>query len=133
MNIDIKFFNASAFDRNLKATIHYSGKLGFTDAAIKKFGLTPDKPKGALIGQNNSDLNDQNLYLRIIDPPNEESFKFAKAGAYYYLPTKTLFDSLEFDYKKKSIKFDIVELPNNGENIYKLIKREDVRRNEDEE
>jgi hypothetical protein len=129
MNLDINFFDASSFDKNLKATIHSTGKLGFTDAAIQKFKLTSEK--GALIGQNNNDNSDTNLYMKIIDQATPNSFKFAKAGAYYYLSTKTLFDNLQYDYKRKSIKFDIVEMSTNGETIYKMIKREDERRKEE--
>ena len=84
----LKFINPSELDKNLKATVHKSGKLGFTIEAAKKLSLDPTKT--AQIAINEDDANDKNLYIIIGDSSNANSFKVSKAGAYYYINTKPL-------------------------------------------
>ncbi|MBS1501169.1 MAG: hypothetical protein JST32_03855 [Bacteroidetes bacterium] len=103
----IKFFNPNELDRNLKATVHKSGKMGFTIEAANKMGLSIQK--GMLIGYNEDDNTDKNLYIVIDKDKQESSFQILKAGAYYYVNTKPLFDTLKVDYVNKTISFDIME------------------------
>ena len=101
--MEISFFKAKDFDGNLKATVHASGKLGFTDAAIKRIGL--HEKKGIKIGQNKSDPTDKNLYIVFTEDLDDETFKINKAGAYYYVNTKPLFENMEIPFKTKRVFF----------------------------
>lgn len=127
MDLKLKFYSATDFDGNLKASIHASGKLGFSESAIKKLGIGSDM--SALIAKNESET-DSNLYMSIQSPAQEGAFKFNKAGDYYSLNTKSLFDNLGFDYRRNSIRFDIVQIEYEGTKIYKMIKKEALRKNE---
>ena len=130
----LRFYNASDYDRNLRCTIHTSGKLGFTDAAKRKLGLNPELTKYAHIAKNDEDASDENLYMIVTDATDAEAFKFIKAGHYYYLNTAPLFDMMELDYQKDSISFDIREMPDEQYGkIYKLIKRQKPRTEDDEQ
>jgi len=60
--------------------------------------------------------------------PDDETFKINKAGVYYYLNTKNLFDELNLDYLRKKIIYDIQEIRNDDIDLYKLNKREIVRK-----
>jgi len=123
----IEFIKASDLERNVKCTIHKNGKLGFTEAAIKKLNLETNR--FIKIGTNEEDKNDTNLYMVIQSEGDEYSFKANKAGNYFYINTKALFDKLEIDYRKHSIIYDIVECKNDEGNLYyKLIKREKDRK-----
>lgn len=126
----IKFFDASKFDRNIKCTIHKSGKIGFSNAAIKKMNM--EKMYGAKIGMNEEDEEDQNLYLACIKEEDKSAFKFIKAGDYYYINAKPLLDDIKIDYRntKVTLIYDIIEIDLEGEKMYKLIKREVKRRKE---
>src|SRR5437868_2395334 len=103
----IRFFNPESLDKNLKATVHRSGKMGFTIEAAKKMELSSEKSMS--IGINEDDELDVNLYIVVHSSKQKESFPVLKAGAYHYVNTKPLFDSLKLDYLKYSISFEISE------------------------
>ena len=118
----LKFIKAQEIDKNVKCAIHKTGKLGFSSSAIEKLNLTTEK--GVMIAVNEEDEEDENLYLLIDDNINADTFRISKAGEYYYINTKALFDSLGVDYRNKRIIYDIVDFENDGTKMYKLIKRE---------
>ena len=62
------------------------------------------------VGTNDDDELDKDLYMTLQKEMDEFCFKVNKAGNYYYANTKELFDSLNIDYKKKTIMYDIVEM-----------------------
>ena len=126
--MEIEFFQPKDFEGNLKATIHVSGKLGFTDAAIKKIGIS--EKKGIKIGRNSKQAADKNLYAVFVDSSDETAFKINKAGAYYYVNTKALFDTMEIPYRTKRVSFDIVASELNGAKMYKLIYKEKIKTND---
>lgn len=118
----IKFYNPDELEKNLKVTIHKTGKMGFTMDAAKKLNL--QEMKSANIGFNEEDPEDKSLYLAISKDINEGRFRISKAGSYYYINTKILFDNLKLDYSKGNITYDMTEETLEGEVIYKLKKRE---------
>lgn len=122
----IKFFNPNSLDRNLKATVHKSGKLGFTVDAANKMGLKSNK--SAAVGMNEEDPSDNSLYIIIYDEQSEAAFKVAKAGEYYYLNLKSLFDTLKINYKAQSVIYDISEEQIDGQKIFKLARRENSKK-----
>ena len=122
----IKFIKASELDKNLKATIHKSGKFGFTIEAAGKLGL--NETKSISIGVNEDDLEDANLYVAVNNGVEKDAFKVNKAGGYYYVNTKLLFDNLKIDYANKSIMFDIVEEKIDDAIIYVFKRREIMKK-----
>lgn len=118
----INYYKPTVTTGNIKCTVHKNGKLGFSRQAIKKLNIS--EKSYAKIGFNAENNNDRDLYLRIQDNRDEETFKINKAGDYYYVNTKYLFDDLKIDYARKKIIFDIKELDENEDGIYKLSKRE---------
>lgn len=109
----------------VKATIHKSGKLGFSQSAINRLELSQDTYVKLAI--NESDSRDTNLYLLIVKEIDGETLKVNKAGEYYYLNTKDFFNEWGIDFRKKRIIYDIVDIEYEGEKIFKLIKREKER------
>lgn len=122
----IKYFKAADLDRNLKCTVHKSGKLGFTEAAIKKLDL--ENKRFVKIGQGEEIENSEDLYMTVQSEEDDYTFKANKAGDYFYVNTKALFDMLDIDYKKKSVMYDIIEMEEKGEIYYKLKRREKERK-----
>jgi len=122
--MELKFINAESFDTNLKCSIHKNGKLGFSSSAINKLKI--DKNKSVKFAQDEDEKANGNLYIVIQNSITEDAFKINKAGDYYYMNTKAMFDELGYDYRNKTIIFDIVktEEKHNELPIYKLIKRE---------
>lgn len=122
MDFEINFFNASEYDAKLKCTIQKTGKLGFTETTIKELKI--DEKKGVKIGEATDENGKKCLYLMITESADPAAFKVNKAGAYYYVNTKALFDKLSYNYTDVNIMFDMVEIESENSNVYKLLKRE---------
>ncbi|MDP4283847.1 MAG: hypothetical protein Q8891_05455 [Bacteroidota bacterium] len=123
----LKFLNPDKVEKNIKGTIHKSGKLGFTIQAANKLQLNKGKSVGIAI--NEDDESDKNLYIEIYSEKKEHSLPILKAGDYFYVNTKDLFDSLKFDYINNYITFDISELEISG-NVYFKFKFKERKRKE---
>ncbi len=83
----------------IKAAIHKSGKLGFSQLAIDKIGLNQNIY--VMIGTNRESKKDDSIYLMITEDSNEMAMKANKAGQYYYLNTKDFFNELVKLYLQK--------------------------------
>lgn len=120
--IKVRFFEPSLLTNRFKATIHKTGKLGFTNIAAKKLLL--NKGCRFQIGVNQEDPKDTCLYMMQCKNDSKDGFLVARAGEYYYINLTVLFDSLGIDYTSKKIIFDITKIEHNGQSIYKLEKRD---------
>lgn len=118
-----KILSSKEYNIKLKATIHSSGKLGFTADTADKLKLSP---KSAIKFAQDED-DESILYLINASEPDSDSFPVNKAGNYYYVNAKGLFDHLGFDYINNSIMFDMADVSENDIEIYKLTKREKRR------
>lgn len=119
--IDLEFFTS---DRNLgvvKATVHKTGKLGFSSGAAKLLKL--DKIKFFNVGVNRADINDSNLYIVPLEKETDKSFKVSKAGQYYYILIKNILAELKIDYKNESVIYNIEQVNQQENTIYKLMRR----------
>jgi hypothetical protein len=125
----VKFFNPNHLDKNLKASVHKTGKLGFTVEAARKMSLSTDK--SASIGINEDDPLDKSLYVMIRDGRRPESFNISKAGDYYYVNAKALFDNLKIDYVKDTVVYDITEEEYEEGALFKLRRREKSKKTND--
>ncbi len=105
--IKLKFFNPQTVDKNIKATVHKTGKLGFTVEAAKKLSL--DVGMSMKIAINEGDEADTNLYGVLYLNIEEQSFKIYRAGKYYFLNLKPLLDTIKLDYKQNTYIYDIAE------------------------
>jgi len=118
----LKFIKAEDLDKNSKATVHTSGKLGFSSDAMSLLGL--DENKFIAFATNEDDISDTSLYAVVYSGIQEGAFKINKAGGYFYVNTKSMFESLGVDYKNVKIIYDIVKTEYEGEPIYKMLRRE---------
>lgn len=120
-----KIISAKDFAIKLKAAIHSTGKLGFTEATAKELSLTKNSFVKFAIDESDS----KSLYLINGVDPDEEAFKVMSAGNYFSINTKQLFDSLGYDYKTKNIIFDMIKEKQYEErDVYKLLTREAPRK-----
>lgn len=124
--MEINFWKPTLSQGVVKATIHQSGKLGFSQAAIDKLELAQNTY--VMIGTSKDNRKDNSIYLVISDESNEMAIKVSKAGNYYYLNSKDFFNEIGVDYKSKSIIYDIVDISKEHEKLYKLIPREKDRK-----
>ncbi len=122
----IKFYSPEQLDKNLKATVHKTGKLGFTIDAAKKLELSENK--SISIGRNEEDVTDDDLYVIVNEGKQQGSFNVNKAGDYYYISTKALFDNFGWDYSKFAISFDITPIEYDGQKLYRFKKRQKAKK-----
>jgi hypothetical protein len=118
----LKFYKAADVASKAKATIHKTGKLGFSSETIGYLGI--EEGKYIKFAQNEEDENDVNLYAVLSDVQDEDCFRIHKSGNYYYVNTKGLFDSIGIEYFKKTIIYDIVKSEYEGAQIIKMNRRE---------
>ena len=102
----ITILSAKRFATTLKATIHRTGRLGFTAETATALDLNAEK--FAKFAQDNE--NDS-LYLIIINEGDEDAFPVRENGGYYFIATKVMFDTLGFNYENGNIMFDLVRQP----------------------
>lgn len=124
--MEINFWKPTSSSGPIKATIHKSGKLGFSQAAIEKLKLNQNIY--LMIGTNKENKKDNSIYMAISRESNDLAIKVNKAGNYYYLNTKDFFNEIGVDFKNKSIIYDIVDISSESEKLYKLIPREKDRK-----
>lgn len=103
----MKILSAVEYSTKLRASVHASGRLGFSYEAAKSLGI--NGKSSVKFGQDDDDPSV--LYLIVPTEPNEECFPVKPSGPYYYVPTKTLFDALGVDYAGSTVIFDLVRMP----------------------
>jgi hypothetical protein len=108
----IRIINAKQFTTKLKATIQFSGRLGFTEETAKALDLSAEK-----FARFAQDDEKNTLYLVIIDEASEDAFQIKSSSGYYYVPTKMMFDMLGFDYEHNTIMFDLIRQPSHDADL----------------
>lgn len=125
----LKFFNAGEIEHKAKATVHSSGKLGFSSDAIEFMNLS--ESKSIAFAKNEDDEDDPNLYAVVHESLKEGAFKISKAGDYFYVNTKNLFDVMGVDYKNTKVIYDLIKAEYEGGQIFKMLRREIKKKNKD--
>lgn len=119
----ISIIKTSDFNIKLKATIHSSGRLGFTADTADKLNLS----NGGFVKFARDDENENELFMIFVSEEDDDTFRVTRSGKYYYLPTTTMFQSFGYDFKKYNIMFDLVRMSDYDEivngKVYKLNKR----------
>lgn len=116
------FYNNNESSGKLKCTIQQTGRLGFTDATAKQLRLHEvDAVQFARDDQENDTL----YLVNDVSKSGPNAFKVCKAGMYYYVNTKHLFEELGLDFESNTIIFDLKREPKYKEmEVYKMTKRE---------
>lgn len=124
-----RILSAEKYGAKLKATIQQTGRLGFTETTAICLKLSAGR-----YAKFAQDEESKDLYLCMCEKKDKETFDVRLSGKYYYVPATTLFDMMGFDYKRKTIMFDLVrnsdlDMEMGGE-VYKMNKRENLKRKE---
>ncbi|MGN6800660.1 MAG: hypothetical protein ACTHJN_02075 [Ginsengibacter sp.] len=126
----IKFYNPKELDKTHKVTIQKTGKMGFTKDAAEYMKLS--NMKSANIGTDEERPQDNTLYLQLYND-SHGYFAVQKAGQYYYIKTKVLFDNLKLDYTNDTVSFDMDKISVDGNTYYKLrLRKEDFENGKEE-
>lgn len=120
----IRILDVNQYRVKLKATIQKSGRLGFTAKTAETLALS--SRCSVQLARDSED--DKALYMILIDGSAENSLGVKKAGKYFYLPTKRMFDAFYEDYNNKVVIFDLIPVPKLdaqfGGKVFKMMRRE---------
>lgn len=125
MALDLKNqYESSRLGVSLRCAIQASGKLCFTEKTIKAIRFTDESAFAIFPDSESKEILYLKLTTKTADP---EAFAVKKSSNYWYMHTKTLFNSLQIPYKEKRIIFDMeraldIEQQMGGE-WYKLLMR----------
>lgn len=121
----LQIIKKNELEKSVRATIQMSGKLGFTTEAAQKLGLSDDKT--IVFSKDGDESIDGRLvlYMQVLSGQHEDGFRVNKAGQYFYLSAKALFDTFKVPYAKKSIALDLTKVVIDGDTYYRCIQRED--------
>lgn len=108
----LTILSAKRFATTLKATIHRTGRLGFTSETAAALDLNAEK-----FAKFAQDDENKSLYLIIINEGNEDAFPVRENSGYYFIATKVMFDTLGFNYENGDIIFDLVRRPSLDEDL----------------
>lgn len=118
-----QFIQLNNCNVNLRCTIQSTGKLGFTSATAKALHLGENM--WVKFAQDTEDTSI--LYMVFVLEKTDDSFEVTKSGNYYTLHTRGLFEMLEYDYKNKTIIFDMARAANLDDTakgqVYKMKRR----------
>lgn len=125
IGIEIDFFEPEDKLGPIKATVHKSGKLGFSQGASKLIDF--EKNKLFKIGRK-KDANDSTnevLYLIPVENEDELTFKVMRAGAYYSMKIKRLLSQMNIDYRNENetVSYDIDEVKEGDKRYFKLVRK----------
>lgn len=85
----ISIIKTSDFNVKLKATIHSSGRLGFTADTANRLNLSEQ----TFIKFAKDDEVDNDLFMIIVPNGDDDTFRVVRSGKYYYLATTAMFQS----------------------------------------
>ena len=105
------------------ANVHRSGKIGFTVASGKHFGL--DTTKSVALMVNGQDTNDENIYgIFLSNGQKDQGYRITKNGEYYSVEAKEFFEQIGVDYSKP-ISFSVSDfVETDGTKMLKFTKRQ---------
>lgn len=128
----IRILDIEQYSVRLKATIQKSGRLGFTADTAEALALSTDMS----VQFARDDEGDRALYMVLREGQPANSFRVMKAGQYFYLPTRQMFDAFGEDYINKVVMFDLTPIDSLdaqfGGRVYKMARRELDRNNKKE-
>ena len=124
--IKFKYETPVTSKSRIKATAQRTGKLGFSSAAAEFMKLNTST--FYRVGTNAEDPDDNNLYLVVAAENDIQAFKVNKAGKYFYMSLKHVFDKNNIEYENERTIFDIKRMTEGEIKYYELKKREPINR-----
>jgi hypothetical protein len=105
------------------ANVQRSGKIGFTIASGKHFGVDTSKTIALMV--NAEDVSDDSIYgVFLSDGQKDQGYRITKNGEYHSIDAKEFFEEIGIDYSKP-LSFSISEfVETDGTKMLKFTRRE---------
>ncbi len=91
-----------------RASVHMTGRIGFSIQTAKKFGIGIDKSMGLAI--NEDDPNDPSIYGLLYEKGKPDTYRIIKGGDYHSVNAKSFFDTIGIDYSNGDISYNVLEV-----------------------
>lgn len=114
----LKFITPAKQAPVYRASVHQTGRIGFTIQTAKQFGITVDKSMGLAI--NEDDPDDNSIYGIIYDKGEPETYKIMKGGQYHSVNAKSFFDTVGIDYSNSDLSYNVSEVDIDGTKALKF-------------
>lgn len=118
-----KLVQATRLSKIAKASVHRTGRLGFSQGAARMLELGENRTILLFEGEG------RNLFLVVVTGRDERGFFVRGIGDYWYIATKVYYDQAGIDYAKNVVDYEVTELPDRFEErpVFHLRYREHVR------
>lgn len=117
---NIVFEDPDKIGGSIKATIQKTGKIGFSSGAESFMELK--NTQYFRIGFDSNEASGDIIYM-VPSKTEAGAFKVSKAGDYFYMNLKNVFDRKGIDYKNKSYIYDIKKENSEETELFILTKR----------
>lgn len=117
----LSILSAKEYAKGMTVTIQASGKLGFSANSARVLRL--QKGEGVKFAM----MDGKELVLINSRKKEPDAFTLMQSNGYYSLKTKHLFDHLGMDYARQKISFDLVRLPDDGMELYRMVEKKKDR------
>ncbi|MGG9970663.1 hypothetical protein ACQ33O_02620 [Ferruginibacter sp. SUN002] len=108
-----------------KASVHRTGKIGFTIETANEFKISVEK---SMVLAINPDERKGAAIYGILSPSNDPNgYKIQKAGKYHSVNAKGFFESLKFIYEEGNITFTVTEIDVEGTKALKFTPKEPIK------
>lgn len=124
----LKFIPPPKVAPSFTANVHSTGKIGFTLAGAKYFGITTSKLMQFAV--NEEDPNDQNIYGVLVDAEEGiEGYKIMKGGDYHSVNAKAFFEAMKIDFTRRRPSYIVTDFEVDGTKMMKFTKKELIQPN----
>lgn len=123
----LKFIIPTKPEPVYKASVHKTGRIGFTIETANKFGIGVDKCMKLAVNEEDREI--KNIYGVLGKAGEPEGYRIQKAGKYHSVDSKAFFDSLNLIYEGGDISFTVSEEDINGTRFLKFKSSEIIRQN----
>ena len=118
----LKFIPPPKVTPTFVANVHSTGKIGFTIAGAKHFGISTSKI--VQLAVNEDDVNDDSIYGILVDnQEGVEGYKVMKGGEYHSVVAKGFFDTIKLDYTTKPVSYVVTDVEVQGTKVMKFSRR----------
>lgn len=119
MKINLKILDPGLLIPTHNVVIQRTGKMGFTKKCAYFLGIPNSKTANILLDE--SLKNNNKIYLEIFND-NQGLLKIKKAGNYYYIKTKEVFDYLKLNYSNGGLSYRLNKIEINDKIYFELTK-----------
>ncbi len=117
----LKFITPAMQQPVYRASVHMTGRIGFSIQTAKRFGIGIDKSMGLAI--NDDDPEDASIYGLLYEKDKSDAYRIIKGGDYHSVNAKVFFDTIGIDYSNGDISYNVSEVDIDGTKALKFSPR----------